>query len=139
AGTLPDHAFLPTPGQTAQPNNVLATEQPAHIDTTPDGGGLATAESPTGRQEPAVSIEWVGPTSARLHQPTIYQIIAKNISNTPIHNVVVRHRMPPGVRITGSDPRAVSDGTVLSWDLGSIPPGQEKRIDLQIVPDTKAT
>jgi uncharacterized repeat protein (TIGR01451 family) len=97
----------------------------------------ATADNPTGRQEPAVSLEWIGPATARLNQPTTYQIIAKNISNNQLSNVVVRYRIPPGVRLLGSEPRPLAEGGVLVWDLATLMAAQEKRIDLQIVPETK--
>jgi uncharacterized repeat protein (TIGR01451 family) len=102
----------------------------AHTDATPN-------EPLAGRQEPAVSIEWAGPTTARLGQPTSYQIIAKNISNASVYDVVVRHRLAPGVQVTGSEPKAAQEGTTLAWTLGTLAPGQEKRIDLQLVPETK--
>jgi uncharacterized repeat protein (TIGR01451 family) len=101
------------------------------------GGPMATPENPTGHQEPAVSIEWIGPAVARLNQPTQYQIIAKNVSSAAVHNVLVRYQIPAGVRVPGSDPKAVSDGSVMSWELGSLMPAQEKRIDLQIIPEAK--
>jgi uncharacterized repeat protein (TIGR01451 family) len=54
-----------------------------------------------------------------------------------VHNVGVRHRLPTGAILKGSEPRAVQDGQNLSWDLGSLDPRQEKRIQLQIVPEMK--
>jgi uncharacterized repeat protein (TIGR01451 family) len=96
-----------------------------------------SSDNPTGRQEPAVSLEWIGPVTARLNQPTAYQIIAKNISNGAVHNVVIRYRVPTGVRLAGAEPRAVNEGGMLIWDLATLMPTQEKRIDLQIVPESK--
>jgi uncharacterized repeat protein (TIGR01451 family) len=101
-------------------------------------GPPATPDNPTSRQEPAVSIEWVGPAVARLNQPAAYQIIAKNVCNGQVHNVVVRYRVPTGAHVAGSEPKAIMEGgNIMSWDLGSLMPAQEKRIDLQIVPETK--
>jgi len=98
---------------------------------------MTNADNPTGRREPAVSLEWVGPFTARLKQPTAYQIIAKNISNTPLNNVVVRYRIPASVRVASSEPPGLDGTEVLTWDLGTLAPAQEKRIDLQILPEAK--
>ncbi len=124
----------PPPPGTVSPDVVKEPHKqvvvPVHTDPAP-------VEPLAGRQEPAVSIEWAGPATARLGQPTSYQIIAKNISNAAVYDVIVRHRLAPGAHITGSEPKAAQDGTNLTWTLGALAPGQEKRIDLQLVPDAK--
>ncbi len=101
-------------------------------------GPAPTLENPTNRQEPAVSLEWVGPATARLNQNTVYQIIAKNINTAPVQNVIVRYRIPVGVQITGMEPKALNEGSLLTWDLGTLMPAQEKRIDLQLMPEARA-
>ncbi len=54
-----------------------------------------------------------------------------------MQNVVVRNRVPAGVNVQASEPRAIADGNTLLWDLGTLIPRQEKRIDLQILPEGK--
>jgi uncharacterized repeat protein (TIGR01451 family) len=130
----------PVPGQglPSTPVGLQAAGQQPRSEAPPETGGpVATSENPTGHQEPAVSIEWIGPSVARLNQPTSYQIIAKNVSSAAVYNVFVRYQIPQGVHIPGSDPKALSDGSVMSWDLGTLMPAQEKRIDLQVLPDSK--
>jgi uncharacterized repeat protein (TIGR01451 family) len=135
-GHVPDQ--MP-PIQSGQVNGVPNADlMPPATGSMPDGPGPgATADNPTGRQEPAVSLEWIGPVTARLNQPATYQILAKNISAAPVHNVVLHHRIPTGVRLGATDPKAVNEGGILTWDLGTLMPSQEKRIDLQIVPEAK--
>jgi uncharacterized repeat protein (TIGR01451 family) len=139
---LPPATQLPSGLQQAspvsQPPSVPTGTRPAKTDGPIENSGpVATSENPTGHQEPAISIEWVGPAVARLNQPTSYQIIAKNVSSAALHNVQVRYQIPQGVRVPGSDPKATSDGNVMSWDLGSLMPAQEKRIDIQLIPEAK--
>ena len=80
------------------------------------------------------------PAVARLKQPTPYQINCPQYQQWPrFKTSQVRYRIPQGMRVLGcSDPKAVNDGDVLSWDVGSLVPAQEKRIDLQLVAETKA-
>jgi uncharacterized repeat protein (TIGR01451 family) len=87
----------------------------------------------TGRQEPAVSVEWVAPPSAKLNQPLPCQIVVRNLCPSPVHQLVVRYPLPAGVTVRSSEPKAVQEGTSLVWSFGSLPPGQMKRIDLQLV------
>ena len=118
-----------------------AARKPMDVVPPPAGNAVHTEAPPAGeppaRQELGVSVECVGPTTARLGQPTPYQIITRNTNSTTAQNVVVRFRIPPGVQVLGSDPRAVSDGGVLAWDLGNLAPTQERRIDLQVLPESR--
>jgi uncharacterized repeat protein (TIGR01451 family) len=94
-------------------------------------------DNPTGRQEPAVSLEWIGPPTAKLGQSVTYQIIIKNISSSPVQGVVVRTRIPQGVTVQATEPKALNEVNVLMWDLGTLLPRQERRLDLQLLPDSK--
>jgi uncharacterized repeat protein (TIGR01451 family) len=102
----------------------------------PDVNGPSN-DNPTGRQEPAVSLEWVGPPTAKLGQPATYQIMVKNICPISVSQVVVRVRIPAGITVQSSEPKALQDAGTLSWDLGTLPPRQERRLDLQMLPDLK--
>jgi uncharacterized repeat protein (TIGR01451 family) len=92
----------------------------------------------SGRQEQAVRLEWSGPATLRVGVPASFQIIVRNVSSAPVYQVVVRHRLPQGVSTTASGPLPLSkDGEQLFWELGTLPPGQERRVDLHIVPSAK--
>lgn len=104
---------------------VVRTEQP----TTP------IADNPTGRQEPAVSLEWIGPASAKVGQPVTYQVIVKNISPTAVTNVGLRVQMPTGAKINAAEPKATMDGDWMTWQMGTLEPREDKRVDIQMVPE----
>jgi hypothetical protein len=86
-----------------------------------------------GRQQPAVSIEWAGPTSVRVNQPMACQIVLRNTSTTPAQNVIVRHRLGQGVTCKTSEPIASNEADELIWNLGTLAPQQTKRVDLVLV------
>src|SRR5262249_33278729 len=110
----PQPVMQPQPQQPAAPPTMivvpvaLPVNQPAPPEVNPSPRDLAdvsqTNDNPTGRQEPAVSIEWIGPATAKLGQPVTYQIIVKNISLNNINQVGVRCPVPAGARITASEP-----------------------------------
>ena len=91
------------------------------------------------RQEPAVSLEWVGPASIRLGQPAPYQIVARNVGSAPVYEVVVRCPVPEGVSASVSNPAPLTKTSILAWELGTLQPGQERHIDMQLVPLAKTT
>jgi uncharacterized repeat protein (TIGR01451 family) len=94
-------------------------------------------DNPTGRQEPSVSLEWIGPPTAKLGQPVTYQIIVKNTSSIPVQNVTVRNRIPAGVTVQATEPRAINELNTLIWEVGTMQPRQEKRLDLQLLPEAR--
>src|SRR5262249_42450754 len=57
---------LPAPGQ-------MPMNSGAPHDQLSEMGLGQTPDNPTGRQEPAVSIEWIGPSAAKIGQPIAYQ------------------------------------------------------------------
>ncbi len=94
-------------------------------------------DNPTGRQEPSISLEWIGPPTAKLGQPVTYQIIVKNTSAIPVQNVTVRNRIPAGVTVQATEPRAINELNTLIWEVGTMQPRQEKRLDLQLLPEMR--
>jgi uncharacterized repeat protein (TIGR01451 family) len=84
-----------------------------------------------------VSLEWIGPPIAKIGQPLSYQILVKNITTIAVHQVVVRNQLPAGVTVNATEPKAAAQGNLLVWDLGTLEPRQEKRLDMQLVAENK--
>ena len=129
----------PTPAPVTLPNPM--TEEKTQPQPQPPTGanenGDATNDNPTGRQEPAVSLEWVGPAAAKVGQPADYTIAVRNVCNIPVQQVLVRVRMPQGVTVTATEPKAVSEDNVLMWDVGTMLPKQERNLQLKVVSNSK--
>ena len=122
-------------GATSSPSGVA----PAQFSTEPpaEAGPGQTNDNPTGRQEPAVSLEWIGPPTIKLGQPVTFQILLRNISASPVQNVVVHNRLPDGVGVQQTEPKATTEGNVLVWNLGTMQSRQERRLDLTLLPETR--
>jgi len=102
-----------------------------------DAGPGQTNENPTGRQEPGVSLEWIGPPTTKIGQPATYQIIVKNISSCAVQHVVIRNRVPNGITVQGTEPKAFNESNLWLWDLGTLAPRQEKRLDMVLLAEVK--
>jgi uncharacterized repeat protein (TIGR01451 family) len=120
----------PAPASVPAPPPKIIIIKPAGPQTFVAPGG----NNPTGRQEPAVSLEWIGPGTAKVGQPVSYQIIVKNISTAAVEDVVIKNPIPSGITVTATEPKAVTEDNVLFWKLGTLEPRQQKRLDLQMVP-----
>src|SRR5262249_22815035 len=95
------------------------------------------AEAATGRQEPAVSLEWVGSPTAKIGQPGDYTLVVRNVCNIPVQQVSVRVRVPAGLTIVATEPTAKADAGVVIWDLGTLVAKQEKTLLVKMVADAK--
>src|SRR5439155_1487165 len=96
----------PPPGAAvAHPQAPLVQSSPT-IHTTPaapagDNTNIPDPGNPTGRQEPAVSIEWLGPAAAKVGQAGDYTILVRNACNIPVQQVLVRVRLSAGAAERG--------------------------------------
>ena len=116
----------------ADEGKTTATEERAS-DPTP----TVTNDNPTGRQEPAISMEWIGPPIAKVNQPADFTLVVRNACNIPVQQVMVRVRIPNGMTISATEPKAVSENNVLMWELGAMMPHQEKNLLMRLVADAR--
>jgi uncharacterized repeat protein (TIGR01451 family) len=85
--------------------------------------------------EPRLTIEKSAPPKASLGQPLIYSILVKNTGASPATQVTVEDRIPKGTRLVGTAPRAELVEKRLTWKLGTIPPGEERKIAIKVIPE----
>jgi uncharacterized repeat protein (TIGR01451 family) len=96
-----------------------------------------TADNPAGRQEPAVSIEWGGTPVAKVGQVGEYSVIVRNVCNIPVQQVAVRVRVPAGMALEATAPRAASDGGLLVWEIGTLSSREERRLSMKLKAEAK--
>jgi uncharacterized repeat protein (TIGR01451 family) len=95
------------------------------------------AQQAMGRQEPAVSLEWVGPLTAKLNQPAEYSLVVRNICTIPVQQVMVRVRLPEGLGVQATEPKAITEGNVVVWELGTLLRQQERQMRMRLVSQAK--
>lgn len=95
--------------------------------------GIGVSGKAAAKQQPTVSVEWVGPETMRLNHPQDCQILVRNAGSAPVHNVTVRHRLQAGVTCKRTDPPAATDQDELVWTVGTLTAGQQRKLDLQLV------
>jgi uncharacterized repeat protein (TIGR01451 family) len=127
-------AAAPTPAAPAGPSNrfsanYISTASEEHAERSL---GRLEANS-LRRQEPSVVLEWQGPPSARVGQPADYTVVVRNSCPIPVQQVLVRVRIPAGMRLVGTEPKAVCDNNVAVWELGTLAPKQATNLQLRLV------
>src|SRR6185295_10857238 len=56
----------------------------------------------------------------------------RNVCNIAVQQTMVRVRLPQGVQIVGTEPKAVSEDNVLMWELGTLLPRQERNLQIKL-------
>jgi uncharacterized repeat protein (TIGR01451 family) len=136
--TLPDKT-LPVVSDKAAP---IATTEESHqgalINEEGVNGPGVEPSNTTGRQEPAVSLEWIGPPTAKVGHPSDYTIAIRNVCNIPVQQVMVRVRIPAGMSVAATEPKpAAAENNVLMWELGTMLPRTEKNLQMKLIAEGK--
>jgi uncharacterized repeat protein (TIGR01451 family) len=133
---VPAPAPVPVPAP-AQPVLFSAKYVPAAAEGRAEQALLAPAPNSLRRQEPAVALEWTGPAAARVGQPTDYGLVVRNTCPIPVQQVLVHVRVPAGISVASTEPRAPTEGDLIAWDLGTLAPRQENNLRLKLVAQAK--
>jgi len=89
-----------------------------------------------GVQAPSLTIEKVSPREIQVDQPADFEIRVRNVGRVAADNVMVIDRVPDGTEFIGAEPAPARarGGSGLNWEIGTLAPGQEKRIRYQLKP-----
>ncbi|HEY1379102.1 MAG TPA: hypothetical protein VGF55_20035 [Gemmataceae bacterium] len=134
---MPTTPMPTTPAPTAAPIPTTPAATPvtpaaALITGQPAADGALENVGPTGRQEPAVSVEWAGPVAAKVGQPNDYAVIVRNTCNVAVQQVLVRVRLAGAASVLTAEPKPMIEDNVLSWDVGTLQPKEEKALRLRL-------
>jgi uncharacterized repeat protein (TIGR01451 family) len=131
ANRLESRSRLPDPRN----NPPARSADPQPLSDVLIGDGELSASVPRGVQEPRLSIEKQAPPRAVIGQPLIYSVVIRNIGQSIASQVMVEDRIPRGTRLVGTAPRAELIDKRLTWKLGDIKPGDEKKIAIKVIPE----
>ncbi|MFI4874912.1 MAG: hypothetical protein ACIALR_06230, partial [Blastopirellula sp. JB062] len=91
-----------------------------------------------GLQQPAITLEKQAPVEIQVGKATTFSLVVKNVGQTTAHDVVIRDSVPAGTALISTTPTAEgsTDGQML-WKIGQIAPGEEKRLTMELMPQTE--
>ncbi len=130
-----------SPVKPEEPNRIKVTdpikeptEKPIELPGSESSSRPLNAEIvASGKSEPSVSLEWVGPTAVKVGMPADYSLVVRNTCGQPVQKVVVQMRAPTGVTIVNSEPKAEGNENVLLWELGTLLARQERRVAVKMM------
>jgi uncharacterized repeat protein (TIGR01451 family) len=112
----------------------------AMIDASPAGEGTGQPGNKQleGPQSPQLTIQKTGPRAVQVGSAASFQVTVRNTGPVAAHQVEVRDEVPKGARLISTAPRASRGaGGELVWTLGTLRPGDESTVEIQLEPITE--
>ncbi len=131
-----------TPSRTALPlsstpreaaSSRLAFGSDASV-TAIDGTGRPGERAMEGPQRPALEIQKFAPAEIQVGKPAKFIVRVRNIGARQAEDVTVRDEVPQGTRLISTTPRADNESNHLVWQLGTLSAGEERTIEMQLMP-----
>ena len=102
------------------------------------GGGTGTpgGKQLEGAQSPQVTVEKTAPPEIQVGKPATFKIKVRNVGQVAAHVVEIHDEIPKGTRLLSTNPQASQGvgGGELVWSLGTMPPGDERSVEVQVMP-----
>ncbi len=124
------------------PSSLASSSRPFDITAngTPAAEALRVQATPgatnlDGPQVPSLKLQKIAPREVQINKPAELKLIVQNNGQIPANQVFVYDRVPDGTELIDSTPKAnqSADGT-LSWNLGTIAPGETSEITINLLP-----
>jgi uncharacterized repeat protein (TIGR01451 family) len=124
---------IPDAGEPAR----LGTTQGSPLDLGAGGGmGTPGGKQLEGAQSPQVTVEKMAPPEIQVGKPATFKIKVRNTGQVAAHALEIHDEIPKGTRLLSTNPQASQGvrGGELVWSLGTMPPGEERTVELQVMP-----
>jgi uncharacterized repeat protein (TIGR01451 family) len=99
---------------------------PTRTETAPAPAPMATGNVlyiPTGeRSSSGLMLEKRTPAEVTSGAEFEFQLVATNLTNVPLENVIVTDSFGPNFKMVGSEPAGDMQGSTARWGLGTLPP-----------------
>jgi uncharacterized repeat protein (TIGR01451 family) len=131
----PTVAVEPTPPATTPIQPIAPTGVPASTPRLAREPVMEAApEATTPRQVPNVLVEAVFPETVGINQQLVYEVVVRNVGTGPVANVRVEDELPAKCTFLASNPPAETSGDRMTWSIGAMEAGAEKRISVTVKP-----
>jgi uncharacterized repeat protein (TIGR01451 family) len=121
-------------GGDSYPPSSPSTLGSAEMGTGAEGTGKPGERALEGVQKPALLIQKIAPPEIKVGAPAKFAIQLRNVGTQTAENVVIRDEIPSGTRFISSTPKADLEGNYLVWQLGALSTGEERTVELQLMP-----
>lgn len=91
-----------------------------------------------GTQAPQLTIEKIAPQEIQVGKPAVFEIVVRNVGGAAASEVEIHDLVPQGTQLKSSNPAAArGKAGELIWLLGAMKPGDEARVQMELMPTTE--
>ena len=120
---------------TGEPSLSAAAPSTETLDASGEGSGRPGSKNLEGAQSPQLQIQKFAPAEVQVGKPATFRIAVRNTGTAPAAGVEIHDQIPKGTKVLSSNPRATNGVRGdLVWTLGSIKPGEEVSVEVQLMP-----
>ena len=112
-----------------------ASNRVAEASVEGEGVGQPGDAKLEGVQSPQLAIQKFAPREVQMGKPATFRVTVRNTGTIPACEVEVCDQVPRGARLVATMPQAKRGVRgELVWTLGTIRPGEEQKVEMQVVP-----
>jgi uncharacterized repeat protein (TIGR01451 family) len=140
AGAMPARDTTPNPyNNNRQPLSANAPPSTLGGSSLPgvDGTGKPGEKALEGPQQPTLLIQKFAPGEIQVGKTAKFVVQVRNIGTQSAENVVIRDEVPQGTKLVSTSPNATTEGSQLVWQLGKLSPGEDRTVEMQLMPTTE--
>jgi uncharacterized repeat protein (TIGR01451 family) len=104
------------------------------LGATGEGAGRPGERALEGPQKPALVIQKFAPPEIQVGKAAKFAVQVRNVGTQTAESVVIRDEIPHGARVVNTTPRATNDGAHLVWELGALSTGEERTVEIELMP-----
>jgi uncharacterized repeat protein (TIGR01451 family) len=137
--SLPPPGALPNPYDRQMPpageppsNNFGHSSLPAA-----DGTGKPGEKSLEGPQQPTLVIQKFAPGEIQVGKTAKFVVQVRNVGLQSAEDVLIRDEIPQGTKLISTSPNAATEGSLIVWQLGKLSPGEDRTVEMQVMPTTE--
>ncbi len=134
-GSIRDAAPTPDRALSSAPASSGIFSSNAGNSASPSGSGQPGDKQLEGPQSPQVSVQKIAPPEVQVGRPAVFRLVVRNTGPVAASDVEVVDRVPRGTKLLGTSPKASTGPRgELVWSLGTLKPGAETAVEMQLMP-----
>ncbi|MCA9235510.1 MAG: DUF11 domain-containing protein [Planctomycetales bacterium] len=136
----PQQVDNPYVASAAEPSNYdgMPADDPGYTPTpgivSAVGTGRPGERGLEGAQSPSLAIQKLSPEEIQVGKKATFAVRVKNVGQRAAHGVTIHDEIPLGTKLVGTAPRADVAGADVSWDLGTLSVGEERVVEMELIP-----
>ena len=100
-----------------------------------EGIGKPGGKHLEGLQTPTLTLEKTAPKEIQVGKPAIFEVRVRNAGQVAAQGVEIYEQVPQGTRfLSANPPAAQAEGGEVVWAIGALPPGEESKVTLEVMP-----